>query len=102
MRRATTAPATGAGAQALAGAQAACDGHACDACTVCRTGACCRRDRPDYVLPELGAWNGPLFGRLGVLALDDAQAECHICAAIRFAQIMNGSFGGRRRKLAVL
>ncbi len=79
MRRATTAPATGAGAQALAGAQAACDRHACDACTVCRTGACCRRDRPDYVLPELGAWNGPLFGRLGVLALDDAQAECHIC-----------------------
>jgi hypothetical protein len=31
-------------------------------------------------LPELGDWDGPLFGELGVLAADeDGRVQCHVC-----------------------
>ena len=56
-----------------------CKGHVCDKCAVCRRGRCCRRDRPDYRLPELGDWREPTYGDLGVLATDDEKAQCHVC-----------------------
>jgi len=58
---------------------AACFDHPCDSCSVCRAGSCCRRDHPDYTLPEFGSWTGPVFGARGVLARDDRHAECHMC-----------------------
>jgi len=30
-------------------------------------------------LPELGDWDGPLYGELGVLATDGQRVECHMC-----------------------
>jgi len=30
-------------------------------------------------LPEPGNWDGPVFGRLGVLATDGQRVECHAC-----------------------
>jgi len=57
-----------------------CAGHKCDACSMCRKGACCRRDRPDYRLPEVGTWPEPMFGELGRLERpDDEHVICHIC-----------------------
>lgn len=56
-----------------------CAGHACDHCSVCRRGRCCRRDRPDYHLPALGDWQEPITGQLGVLASDGEKVQCHIC-----------------------
>src|SRR5579871_3294368 len=60
-------------------ATAACVDHRCDHCAACRGGSCCRRDRPDWRLPELGSWSGPMFGQLGVLAQHGDLVECHIC-----------------------
>lgn len=57
----------------------ACEGHLCDNCKMCRSGTCCGRDHPDYRLPELGDWDGPVYGELGVLAGDGGQVECHCC-----------------------
>ena len=62
-------------------AQPVCAGHSCDGCRTCARGTCCRRDLPDYRLPEFGSWSGPIFGRLGVLILGEVGAECHICGA---------------------
>lgn len=56
-----------------------CDDHRCDSCAVCRRGACCRRDRADWQLPEMGSWPGAVFGEFGVLARDARGAQCHIC-----------------------
>lgn len=56
-----------------------CGDHWCDACPTCRKGRCCRKDNPDYKLPEMGDWDGPIFGRLGVLADDGTRGECHAC-----------------------
>lgn len=56
-----------------------CAGHKCDNCKICRSGRCCRRDNPDYKLPELGEWNGPIYGELGVLVDDGQKVECHCC-----------------------
>jgi len=56
-----------------------CAGHACDQCSICRRGRCCRRDRPDYRLPTLGDWKEPIVGQLGVLATDGEKVRCHIC-----------------------
>lgn len=56
-----------------------CVGHPCDACKTCRSGRCCRRDQPGYRLPGLGEWDGPIHGRLGVLADDGENAQCHCC-----------------------
>jgi len=55
-----------------------CSDHPCDGCTRCTRGQCCRRDRP---LPPLGDWEGPIYGELGVLAVDEdgQQVQCHIC-----------------------
>ena len=61
--------------------QSACTGHTCDGCRTCARGTCCRRDLPDYRLPEFGSWTGPIFGRLGVLKRDELSAECHVCGA---------------------
>jgi hypothetical protein len=47
----------------------------------------------DTELPALGEWDGPLYGELGVLNTDGTRVECHLCAAIRFAQIMNRGTG---------
>lgn len=56
-----------------------CAGHPCDNCRICRSGRCCRRDNPDYKLPGLGEWDGPIYGELGVLADDGQKVECHCC-----------------------
>lgn len=56
-----------------------CAGHLCDNCPTCRRGRCCRRDHPGYHLPELGDWNGPIYGELGVLEDDGIQVICHCC-----------------------
>ncbi len=58
-----------------------CKGHPCDNCKTCQAGRCCRRDNPNYKLPELGDWDGPIYGRLGVLETDGDKCECHICGA---------------------
>jgi hypothetical protein len=41
-----------------------------------------RRRIPLDQLPELGQWDGPIYGELGVLAvdLDDSRVQCHACA----------------------
>jgi hypothetical protein len=58
-----------------------CAGHACDDCATCRRGQCCRRDHPDYQLPDLGEWDGPIHGQLGVLSVDeDGRLVCHACS----------------------
>jgi len=56
-----------------------CQGHLCDNCSICRRGRCCRRDRPDYHLPEEGGWEGEIHGEMGVLTADDEKVQCHIC-----------------------
>jgi hypothetical protein len=56
-----------------------CTGHGCDECSTCLRGRCCRRDNPDYRLPTLGDWDGPLFGDLGRLNDDGDRVECHAC-----------------------
>lgn len=56
-----------------------CKGHPCDNCKTCQSGRCCRRDNPDYKLPELGEWDGPIYGELGVLNDDGEKVECHCC-----------------------
>jgi hypothetical protein len=56
-----------------------CKGHLCDNCKTCQSGRCCRRDNPDYKLPGLGEWDGPIYGELGVLNDDGERVECHFC-----------------------
>lgn len=56
-----------------------CAGHPCDNCKTCQSGRCCRRDNPDYKLPELGEWDGPIYGELGVLNTNADKTECHFC-----------------------
>lgn len=58
---------------------APCAGHECDNCGICRQGRCCRRDQPGYRVPELGEWDGPIFGELGVLVHEDDRVQCHCC-----------------------
>jgi len=60
-----------------------CGGHDCDRCARCRQGRCCRRDQPGYRLPELGEWK-PIYGELGVLAVDvdDQRVQCHACGKL--------------------
>lgn len=61
-------------------AEGCCAGHGCDDCRTCQRGRCCRRDNPEYRLPKLGDWDGPIYGELGVVARPDGdKAECHIC-----------------------
>jgi hypothetical protein len=38
-----------------------------------------RRTLPLDQLPELGDWDGPVFGELGVLAEDGVLLQCHAC-----------------------
>ncbi len=56
-----------------------CEGHDCDGCRTCLRGRCCRRDNRAYTLPTLGDWDGPVFGKIGVLYDDGQRAECHCC-----------------------
>lgn len=56
-----------------------CRGHVCDACRTCNTGRCCRNDNPDYRLPSLGDWDGPIYGEVGRLVIDGDRLECHAC-----------------------
>lgn len=56
-----------------------CRGHPCDNCKTCQSGRCCRKDNPDYKLPGLGEWDGPVYGELGVLNDDGEKVECHCC-----------------------
>lgn len=56
-----------------------CKGHPCDNCRICQRGRCCRNDNPDYRLPELGDWDGPVYGEFGILADDGDKAQCHCC-----------------------
>jgi ROS/MUCR transcriptional regulator protein len=56
-----------------------CEGHPCDNCYICRQGKCCKRDVPGYRLPALGDWDGPVYGKLGVLQSDGEKVECHCC-----------------------
>ncbi len=56
-----------------------CKGHPCDNCWQCKRGQCCRRDHPDYQMPKLGEWDGPVYGELGVLNDDGEKLECHCC-----------------------
>lgn len=57
----------------------ACVAHPpCDQCPRCRQGRCCRRDNPEYRLPELGTIT-PYFGALGERNDDGERVECHVC-----------------------
>lgn len=57
-----------------------CKGHACDNCNACKRGRCCRRDNPNYQLPKEGDWDGPIYGKIGVLyANSDETVQCHAC-----------------------
>ena len=56
-----------------------CVGHDCDGCRTCRLGRCCKRDLPNYHMPELGSWEGPVWGTLGVLVDDGEHVQCHAC-----------------------
>lgn len=56
-----------------------CAGHLCDNCKICQRGRCCRKDDPDYTLPKLGEWDGPIYGELGILNDDGQRVECHCC-----------------------
>ena len=59
---------------------APCDDHECDRCRLCKTGRCCGRDRPGYVLPVAGTWSGASVGTLGVIDKDeDGKLLCHVC-----------------------
>lgn len=60
--------------------QGPCVGHACDNCHICQKGHCCRKDDPDYRLPQVGDWDGPLFAPIGEVVYDsDGKAVCHAC-----------------------
>ena len=59
-----------------------CVGHDCDGCRTCRHGRCCKRDLPNYHLPEFGSWEGPVFGALGVLDDDGEHVQCHVCGEL--------------------
>lgn len=57
-----------------------CAGHHCDNCRICQRGRCCRKDNPEYQLPNEGDWDGPTYGDLGKLTLlPDDTMQCHIC-----------------------
>lgn len=56
-----------------------CVGHRCDNCRICLKGHCCRKDDPDYKLPALGDWDGPIHGELGVLENVGGKVVCHAC-----------------------
>lgn len=56
-----------------------CAAHPCDGCKICRKGRCCRRDQPGYKAPQLGEWDGPIWGPLGILEDDGERARCHCC-----------------------
>ena len=65
----------------MASAAGACVGHPCDGCWRCRKGVCCRRDDPGWRRPQLGDWDGHVYGELGVLAVDEdgQRLMCHAC-----------------------
>lgn len=63
-----------------------CKGHPCDNCATCRRGRCCRRDNPDYKLPGFGEWDGPIWGKPGVLDENEQGVECHCCGG-RYKQL---------------
>jgi hypothetical protein len=58
-----------------------CVGHPCDSCWRCRRGVCCRRDNPNWRRPQLGDWDGAIYGELGVLTAeeDGERLVCHAC-----------------------
>lgn len=56
-----------------------CAGHLCDNCRICLKGHCCRRDNPDYRLPKIGEWDGPIHGEIGVLVHEAGKVQCHAC-----------------------
>jgi hypothetical protein len=58
-----------------------CQGHACDDCRTCSSGRCCRKDNPQYRLPKLGDWQGPVFGALGKIESDGDRIVCHACGS---------------------
>lgn len=60
-------------------AEGPCIGHECDNCSTCRRGRCCRRDNPNYKLPELGSWSGTIYGQLGTFTEDMNGVQCHCC-----------------------
>lgn len=60
-----------------------CARHPCDACRTCQRGRCCRTDNPEYRLPKLGEWDGPIYGDLGAVARPDGNhVECHACGEL--------------------
>ncbi len=56
-----------------------CRGHECDNCRICQTGHCCRKDDPEYTLPEVGTWTGSTYGELGKLDDLGDKVICHVC-----------------------
>ena len=58
-----------------------CAGHPCDGCWRCRKGVCCRRDDPSWRRPQMGDWDGFIYGELGVLVAeeDGNRLVCHAC-----------------------
>lgn len=60
-------------------ARGVCHGHPCDSCRTCLGGRCCRRDNPDYRLPNVGDWDGPVYGEIGVANVVGDTMECHAC-----------------------
>jgi len=58
-----------------------CACHACHQCRRCRKGSCCRRDDAHRRRPQLGDWDGHVYGDLGVLVAeeDGTRLICHAC-----------------------
>jgi hypothetical protein len=75
----TAVAALDAGLRKLGLSRTPCTGHQCDGCRICQAGRCCKRDRPDYRLPDEGEWDGPIYGQIGVLAGNGDELECHAC-----------------------
>lgn len=59
-----------------------CIGHPCDMCFLCQRGHCCRKDMPDYLPPSPGAWQGVIYGQIGVLNEENGKVECHCCGKV--------------------
>jgi len=57
-----------------------------------------RQEDPEARLPQLGDWDGPVFGTLGVLAADGDRVQCHCCG--RWFKFLAAHVVQRHRLLA--
>lgn len=56
---------------------------------MCERGRCCRRDNPDYQLPQEGDWDGPVYGQIGVLRHEEDVVECHACGETKESLVVH-------------